>query len=216
MLVHIVAGFAALAVGPAAMLAKPKGGTNHRRWGKTYVALMGILAGTAAVLLVFRWNPFFFALSVFSFYLAFSGWRVLRRRRPWRGERAQWVDWVAAIAAVITGFTSLWLRQMGIFGHDASVVLGTLGFAVCAALYDLWRFTHSRHPDSRPDIYLLEHLTKMTGSYLAVASAFSGTVLTVLPVAVAQTWPAIVGVPPLIWVANRYWRRAARPPTGKP
>jgi uncharacterized membrane protein len=208
MFVHIAAGLGALALGPAAMLAKPKGGARHRQFGRWYVVLMGVLAVTAGVLLVFRWNPFFFALSVFSFYLAFSGWRVLRRKRPWLGERAAAGDWAAAFAVLATAGASGWLRRAGVFGDDVAFVLGTLGFAVLAAVYDLWRFTHADRADARPGVWLLDHLTKIVGSYLAVASAFSATVLTAfLPDVLAQTWPALVGVPPLLYVANQYWRK---------
>lgn len=215
MLVHIAAGLLCLVAGPVAMLARPKGGALHRRAGRLFLWLMLLLAVTAAALLVFRWNPFFFALSVFSFYLAFSGWRVLRRKCPYLGktERALPLDWLAAITTVAVGAVSVLLFRRGTFGEEAAVVLGTLSFAVAAALYDLWRFACPRALAGYPILWLLEHLTKVSGAYIAVACAFSGTIFThsdFLPVAIAQTWPAAVGVPLMLFVANRYWRRSRR------
>lgn len=207
MLVHIAAGLVCLCVAPIAMLAKPKGGAFHRTYGRLFLWGIATLAATAALLLVFRWNPFFFALSVLSFYLSFSGWRVLQRKRPERGERARWLDWVAALAAVITGLLSLYWSQAGVFGRDASVVLATLGVAVLIALCDLWLFIRVLRAGNSPlpGMWRLEHLTKLSGAYLAVACAFSGTVFTFLPMVIAQTWPAIVGTPLLIVVARRHW-----------
>ena len=43
---HIVAGTFALAVAPVAMIVK-KGGTTHRRWGKSYVYAMLVVALTS-------------------------------------------------------------------------------------------------------------------------------------------------------------------------
>lgn len=217
MFLHIGAGLSALAVGPWAMLARPKGSAGHRRAGRAYLWTMGGVGTTAALLLVFRWNPFFFALTVLSFYLALSGWRVLRRKRPHADikQRASVLDFVAAVLTIAVGAASFGLWRQGVFGPDAAIVLGTLGFAVIAAVYDLWRF---RRPDllaNRPALWLVEHITKICGSYIALACAFSGTVFTALPVAVAQTWPALVGVPLMLFVANGYWRRANKRPDAR-
>jgi hypothetical protein len=179
--------------------------------------LILVLASTAMLLLVFRWNPFFFALSVFSFYLAFSGWRVLRRKRPEirLDQRARPGDWAAAIAAVTTTVASVFVYRAGGFGPEAdqaAVVLGTLAFAAVAAVYDLWRFAYPKalsavSPNVARGVWLLEHLTKLAGAFIALACAFSGTVFTQIPPALAQTLPAIVGTPLLLFFAYRYWQR---------
>jgi uncharacterized membrane protein len=208
MFVHIAAGLLCLVVGPAAMLARPKGGGKHRLAGRAFMILMGVLAATAFSLLVFRWNPFFFALAVLSFYLAFSGWRVLRRKRPDRDpeQRAKPLDWGAAGATVGVGIVSIVWWRRGVFGNDAAIVLSMLGFAVGAAGFDLYRFANPTALSRRPGFWLIEHLTRLSGAYIACACAFSGTVLGYyMPIALAQTWPAIVGTPILIVVARRYW-----------
>ena len=211
MFVHIAAGLGCIATGPAAMLTKPKGGAAHRRYGLCYVRLMALLAATAAVLLGFRWNPFFFALSLLSFYLCFSAWRVLLRKRAHShaNERAKSGDWAAALATIGVGIVSVFLWRGGYFGgqtDQAAIVLGTLAFAVIIAVFDLWRFLRPAALSRYPAAWLIEHLAKMGGSYIAVASAFSGTVLQAfLPITLAQTWPAAVGVPIILIVSYRYW-----------
>ena len=77
---HIAAGTLALFVAPAAMLTV-KGGRAHRRWGKIYFWSMAVVAATALVLGLWRPQIFLALLAVFSFYMAFSGYRVLFRKR---------------------------------------------------------------------------------------------------------------------------------------
>jgi len=219
-LIHVLAGFACLGLGLAAMLARPKGAERHRRPGRRFMASILIVAVTALILLTFRWNPFFFALSVFSFYLAFSGWRVLRRKRPdlHADQRARPVDWLAATASLATGIAAVFIYFAGGFGHQsdqAAVVLGTLAFAALAAVYDLWRFAFPLvlprlAPRVIRGVWLLEHQTKLSGAFIALACAFSGTVARDIPPALAQTIPAMVGTPLLLFFAWQQWRRLRR------
>ena len=204
MLLHIASGLCCLVIGPFLMIIKPKGGIIHKRWGRVFLRLLSVLGVTAGLLLLVRPNPFFFSLSVLSFYFAFSGWRVLNWHKT---GIVSWTDYATAFSTIATGIAGVVGSRNGVFGRDAAIVLGTLGFAVAAAVYDLWRIRTGAHgPLAR--FWIVEHLTKMSGASLAVASAFSGTVLTALPVAIAQTWPAVLGVPILLLVANRYYRRA--------
>ena len=89
---HILAGFVALVVAPGAMVAR-KGGRWHRRWGKVYFWAMAAVALTAVVLAIRGSDLFLLLAGVFAFYLAFSGYRVLYRKRPHKGDRATGLDW---------------------------------------------------------------------------------------------------------------------------
>ena len=98
--VHIIAGTIALAVAPGAMVTV-KGGLWHRRWGKMYVAAMVVIALTGAVMSVLRPSLFLFIVAIFSFYLVFSGYRVLHRKRP--GQSATSLDRAVTMAMILTG-----------------------------------------------------------------------------------------------------------------
>ena len=60
-----------------AVLAMVKGGKQHRRWGKIYFWMMACVAATALVLGFYRPILFLALLAIFSFYLAFSGYRQI-------------------------------------------------------------------------------------------------------------------------------------------
>src|SRR5215470_2617202 len=95
--IHIAAGMLALFVAPGAM-ATVKGGPAHRRWGKIYFWAMATVAVTALALAAWRPNYFLLMVAVFSFYLAFSGYRALYRKRP---DGVGALDWTATLAALV-------------------------------------------------------------------------------------------------------------------
>lgn len=91
---HVAAGTGAFLLAPVALVTA-KGGRAHRRWGTVYLWSMGI-AGTAIPMAFFRPILFLALVAVFSFYLAFAGWRVLRLKKLASSGRAEGVDWAAA------------------------------------------------------------------------------------------------------------------------
>jgi hypothetical protein len=196
-------------LGPVAFITG-KGSQRHRRAGLLYIRLMLVMAVTAFLLLTLRrFDTFFFVLAVFSFYLAFSGYRVLRRKRPDRDQPAKVLDWSAALLAVFVGIVSIGLHLMGRLSGDSAFIISMLGGTVTIAAYDLLRFI--RPVDSSQSqqryVWLFEHLSKMIGSYIAVVSAFSATVLGFIPEPARQFWPVVVGVPAMLAVILSYRRR---------
>ena len=203
-LIHIVAGFVAFVVAPAALVAA-KGGAAHRRWGKLYFWSMAVVAATAIVLAVWRPVAWLALVAVFSFYSAFSGYRALYRKRPYDGEAASAWDWLAAI---VTLSASAVLFALGIVKPNATwtristiaISLGLLGMTLAAA--DLVRF---RWPSRHRQAWWFAHMGGMLGSYVATVSAFSAVNFTFLPLAARFLWPVVSGVPLIfVWVA--YYR----------
>src|SRR3989475_9256005 len=94
--IHISAGMLALGLAPVAMLTV-KGGQAHRRWGKIYFWAMAVVASTAVILALWRPQIFLALLAGFSFYMAFTGYRRLSRKRPNPGQGTAAIDWAAAL-----------------------------------------------------------------------------------------------------------------------
>src|SRR5690349_2206427 len=112
--VHIVFGTVALIIAPLAMLTV-KGGRWHRRWGKIYFWTMAGVAISATVMCWLRSGLFLFLIAIFSFYLALTGYQVLRRKQP--ETKAGALDWSAAMAVVLA---SGGLIVLGILGENGS------------------------------------------------------------------------------------------------
>src|SRR5580765_5064356 len=95
LVIHILFAGTALVIAPLAMITV-KGGLWHRRWGKIYFWAMAGVALSAAVMCWLRSGLFLFLIAIFSFYLALTGYSVLRRKKP--EDKAGAIDWCAALA----------------------------------------------------------------------------------------------------------------------
>jgi hypothetical protein len=52
--------------------------------------------------------------------------------------------------------------------------------------------------------WLVDHLTRMGGAYIAAVSAFSAVNFASLPGVARWLWPTLVGTPVLVYLARRY------------
>ncbi|WP_336034995.1 DUF2306 domain-containing protein [Halobacterium yunchengense] len=195
---HVAAGTAALLAGGVA-LATEKGGRAHRRAGRVYVAAMGVVVGTVLPLFAVEqsfFRTFLLLVAVFSGYFAFSGYRALSRKRP--DEDPATVDWLAAVAVaaacLLLGGWGVALLAGGDSFGVVMAVFGALGLAVGAA--DLRAFR-----GDASESWLVSHLSRMVGAYIATVTAVSVVNVTAVPEVVAWLWPTAAGVP-LVW----YWQ----------
>ena len=196
---HILAGFTAFFVAPIALITQ-KGGPAHRRWGKVYFWAMTVGTSTALLVAAYRPNVFLLLIAIFSFYPSFTGYRVLSRKRPDKGQKATALDWSVAI---FTALASANLFGLGIFNPDTGalrfnpifITFGALG--AFAAGDDMRKFAR---PPKEKYAWWFDHMGGMLGSYIAAVSAFSVVNFSFLPELVRWLWPTAIGVPMLaIW-----------------
>lgn len=212
--VHIGAGFSAFLLAPVALVTA-KGGKQHRRWGMVYLWAMGLVAATALPMALFRPVLFLALVAVFSFYAAFSGWRVTKLKSLPRGGKAQPIDWVAGVltfcaSACLAGFGAFrpaLVQHMGI----VAIVFGFVGMRLAGA--ELWHFV--RKPKEKM-FWWYTHLGNFIGSYLAAWTAFLVTnIHPESPLLGKMLWllPTVVGVPAIVLTIAYYKRKFA--PKGK-
>ena len=208
--VHIAAGASSFVLAPVA-LATAKGGKQHKRWGMVYLWSMGVVAATALPMALYRPVLFLALVAVFSFYLAFSAYRVLRLKDLVRGGSARPVDWIAAVicfsaSASLAGFGAFrpaWVQGMGI----VAIVFGLIGMR--AAGVQMWSFV--RKPSEKM-FWWYTHLGNFIGSYIAAWTAFSVVTLPrLLPHAgkILWLWPTAIGVPAIVIITAYYKRKFA-------
>ena len=216
--VHIAAGSLAFLLAPVA-LATAKGGQQHRRWGMVYLWSMGVVAATALPMALYRPVLFLALVAIFSFYAAFSGYRVLMLKDLAHGGSAKPIDWAAG---VLSFAASALLAGLGLFHPAAvqnmgvvSVVFGSIGMLGAAG--DLRTFV--RKPTDKM-FWLYTHLGKFIGSYIAAWTAFSAVTLSRLfahATLLIWLWPTAVGVPAITLITIYYKRKfATRQPTSTP
>lgn len=208
--VHVTAGTGGLVLAPVA-LATAKGGKQHKRWGMVYLWCMGVVAATAIPMAVFRPVLFLAMVAVFSFYAAFSGYRVLKLKALPQGGKAKAIDW---IAGVLTFANSLLLALLGWFRPDiirmpkvVPVIFGLLGMRL--AYVQMKSFLVK---PTEKMFWWFTHLGNFIGSYVAMWSAFSVVTLSQVfgNAWYVWLWPTMVGVPASVLSAGYYSRKFAR------
>jgi len=200
--IHIAAGAVALLAGVAAM-GTEKGGLRHRQVGKAFVAAMGVVVATTLALLAFDPTPFrvFLALvAVFSGYLAFSGYRVLSRKRPADGPAT--VDWAAAGSVVLAclalgGWGVARLLGGSTFGL-VLVVFGGIGLAFGGTDVRTFRAGGDGHSE-----WLVTHLQRMLGAFIATVTAVTAVNFASLGV-VAWLAPTVLISPLIAYWSKKY------------
>ena len=196
---HILAGFISLAIAYVLLFIK-KGNKRHKKLGMIYVYGMTTIFVTAIPLsLLGEFNSFLFVIAIFSFYLAFSGYRQGRDRN---GAREQ-IDKVLGVFITATSIlfysmaVSLYLIEDSMW--ITSVVFGSIALGM--GINDFRRMKI----DERPDFYDRTnlHLNLMLAGTIATTTAF---IVTLNPFSidwlnwVAQT---IVGTPIIIYFSRR-------------
>jgi len=198
---HIAGGLVALFAGVGALVTK-KGGLWHRRAGKVFLVSMGIVVVTVFVLLPLDptpWRTILTLVAIFSGYLAFSGYRALSRKRP--EQTAHAVDWLAAGSVILaclglSGWGITWFLDGRSFGI---VMLVFGGIGVAFGTMDIHLFRASEGGE-----WMVNHLQRMIGAFIATVSAVSAVNLTSLMGIMAWLWPTILGVPLIYYWSKKY------------
>lgn len=169
-IVHICFGSIALLLGLITMVV-PKGKGLHVKTGRWYVKTMVVVVVTGLFgVLVFKRSIFLLVVTILSGYTAWSGVRTLRLK----GTRPFWYDYtVPLISLGIAGGYVYYLQRTGMFWAPV-VTYSILGALLVVCLYDVLRAVMSVKVRKR--LWLSEHIYKMTSSFIAITSAFTGTV----------------------------------------
>jgi uncharacterized membrane protein len=208
---HIVSASVVLLSGLAAMLVRPKGGRWHRNIGKTYFyAMVLVVLSAVGIIVLLRFNLFLLVIAVFSFYLCFTGYRVLYRKRP--GQQTA-VDRAGAVIAILSGLVLVFIGVKGLVTkgmHPIFVLSAIFGSMTALSGWTDVRIFKKKEMDEKM-WWWYHHIQSMIGSYIAAFSAFlvqNGD--RYLP-DFQHRWlfwlaPTIVGTPVIVfWI--RYYRK---------
>ena len=209
---HICAGSLAVIVGLVALLTPkpvaPRVGSAHKKSGRLFLYSMCVVIGTATVLTLISLNPYFAGLTAAATVAVFSGYRVLRRKRPDldASQRAHAFDWIVTLLILAVGLLLVALGASGRITRNLPVVYSLGVGSVLYAAYDLYRFARPLAFPFSENLWLYEHLVKMLGGYFGAVAAFSGSVLVLLPEPWRQLWATSLGQT-LAVVLVLYYRR---------
>ena len=196
---HILAGFISLAIAYVLLFIK-KGNKRHKKLGMIYVYGMTTIFVTAIPLsLLGEFNSFLFVIAIFSFYLAFSGYRQGRDRN---GAREQ-IDKVLGVFITATSIL-FYSMAMSLYLIEDSMWITSVVFGSIALGMGINDFRRMKI-DERPDFYDRTnlHLNLMLAGTIATTTAF---IVTLNPFSIDWlNWvaPTIVGTPIIIYFSRR-------------
>ncbi len=169
---HIGSGVIGVLIGLVPLLTK-KGSRMHRLWGRVFAVFAGVVVATAVLSDTFSVPPAaLVAVTLSAGYQLVGGLRSLALRNS---DGPSGLDALLAIGAIVVSVMILLKGGPAKAGWTPPIEYATLGYVTAVALYDLSRYTWSALwvRSIRP----LDHGLKMTGVWIAMASAGSGNVL---------------------------------------
>jgi len=169
-IVHVIFGCIALFLGVIILVSK-KGGKNHKRGGRVFLALltMVVLTGLFGVL-IFKRNMFLLVLTLLSGYNGYSGFRIIKSK----SNRPKALDIFVSFLTLSSGIYFLYyFNSIGMMWSPI-IIYSTLGFLFLIILYDFLRYLIPQKTYGY--LWLYEHIYKMIAAFTALLAAATGTI----------------------------------------
>lgn len=189
---HIAGGAVALLTGAVSLLTI-KGGRAHKRVGLVFFYAMLLVAVSAFAISVVKGKGFLLAISIFSFYLTYTGYRVLKNKTA----KYAWYDWLVTAIAVACACYMLCTK---------AIVLLAFGFLL---LFIIARNTYAQFQGEEKLKELRKkrisaHLGNMSGAYIATVTAFLVVnVDFIQPGWLVWLFPSVIGVPFILYQVRK-------------
>jgi len=204
--IHVLFGTTALALGLIA-ICSPKRRGLHTRVGMLFIYAYLVVVTTATIgLTVFNFRSFLAVVTILSIYDVFSGYRALTLR----GRRPQLIDILFSLLGLFTPWAFILIMRRLHQPWSPVLTWSILGGLAAVSTYDLLRTILPREWLKRT--WVQEHLYKMMSAYIAITSAFAGTVFpNHMPW--AALLPSVIGTTvtlSFLIAGPRAWRRNTR------
>jgi hypothetical protein len=199
---HALSGGVSLISGLIAIVAK-KGKKLHTKSGLVYYWGMMAVVVTGLILGFYRMNIFILTIAVFSFYMVFTGRRTMAFKKE---LKPIFIDWFFNMICLLIGLFMAYLAVVNFIriGFSGSVpMLAVFGFFLTwMCIEDLRIFINKKYLKGQ---WLLTHIGRMSGSYIATSTAFLVVNVHLQPNWIVWLIPTAVGTP-LIFMASRKWK----------
>lgn len=197
-LFHISFGTLSLCSGAIALFSA-KGKAWHRRFGRLFFYGMTGVFITAIPLALIKSNVFLLLIALFSYYLAFSGWRFAKNKSGQIKTVDKLINSLMLFSSFIMIGFGLYQLYYRLSNHAVVLlVFGLLGFALAHTDYKLYQKGAVTGKQR-----IVSHLGAMLGAMIATLTAFSVTNLAIKPDIILWLGPTILLVPLIFWWKNK-------------
>lgn len=168
--IHIIGGVVGLLSGSFNMFTR-KGHRLHRLIGRVFTWSM-LSAGFSAIILS-QWHPnvFLCMVGVFTIYMISTGNRYLRLKGFLNGQKPTLLDWCLTIVMLIGIVYFIWIGVYHII-HNTYFGFVLITFACFSLVFVIADFRNYLGLTRIKNYWLLAHLQRMVGAYIASTTAF--------------------------------------------
>lgn len=193
---HIFFGTISLLFGLFVLISK-KGNSRHKLIGNIYFFAMLSAALISFPMSYLHSDYFLFIVGVFTSYMLLTGRRYLKIKEI---SDVKKIDWILAIIMLIFGIAFIVFGGYKLLNHNSfGIVLIVFGIISCLFV---WRDKNNFIGKSRyKNFWLVTHIQRMVGSYIATVTAFLVVNNKILPDVVSWLLPTFLLVPLIVkWV----------------
>ncbi|MGB0424756.1 MAG: DUF2306 domain-containing protein [Flavobacteriales bacterium] len=167
LIIHIVCGSVGLLTGVLNVLRK-KGDKYHKYVGKAFLISMLSAGISSLVLASIHQNHFLFMVGVFTLYMVSSGQLYLRR---YNESSSKFLEWAITMSMLLAGILFVVLGILALIKSNFfGLVLLTFG---CLGLVFVRQDFKNYKDKAKVNTYwLVAHLQRMTGGFIAALTAF--------------------------------------------
>lgn len=205
LLVHVLAGSIGLLTGTYILL-RPKGDKLHQLIGKFFAYGMLLSALVSLIMSSMHHNLFLFIVGVFTIYMVGTGLRYLKLKNLQKGQKPKLIDWL--LFGLMLLFSVLFLVYGSYFivkANNFGWVLISFGAISGLMLQSDWQ-TFKGIKIKYQNYWLLLHLQRMTGAYIASLTAFIVVNNHYLPNVLAWLLPTIIVTPLIVKWSRKFSR----------
>jgi len=204
--IHIISGTVGLLSGTINMINK-KGNKLHKQIGLFFFYGMLTNGVSALVVACIHFNVFLFIVGVFSIYILSTAKRFLFLRGIHTGQKPKKGDWVVTYSMLFFGLCfMIYGGTLIAFSKNFGVVL--LVFGIISFLMVKQDIGIYRGNIKNTNYWLLIHIGRMIGAYIASITAFLVVNNTILPSLVAWLAPGVLLTPLIFYWINKYKGKA--------
>jgi hypothetical protein len=195
LLLHVIAGFSALATGLLALLAK-KGGRLHKAVGVLFFYSMLLVALSALGISIPKKQSFLLMIAVFAFFQNYFGMRASQQR----DMKPLWRDWTVLGIGSVNSFFMIYSFELVL------LVFGIINGALAFGQLKIYVQVIKGIPISKTK-WLEQHIGMMIGAFIATLTAFIlVNVRDVSPSWLPWLAPTAILVPLIIYYQRKYTR----------
>jgi uncharacterized membrane protein len=201
---HILGGSVGLISGTIVLILK-KGDKSHKAIGSIFFWAMNLAGLCSFVLAVMHPNNFLFVVGIFTLYMNLTARSYLKFKR--KDAVINFRDAIPTIGMVIAAFFFVIVGIKLISKDSFGWVL--LSFAFISLRFVIADYMFFKGKSKFANQWLLSHLQRMIGTYIASITAFLVVNINFKPAFVIWLAPTVLLVPLIIYWSRKYGKLSA-------